>query len=81
MEEAPKTEKEVDIRNVKEPNINIFDKIKIKADGNCLPRAILNELDIIENYHAELRKEISNNIKDYNYNKDILDALNYQNSV
>ena len=30
---------------------------------------------------TELRKEISNNIKDYNYNKDILDALNYQNSA
>ena len=80
MNEAPKTGNEIDIRNIKEPYINNFDKIKIKHDGNCLQIAIFNTLNINENFHTELREEISNNIKNYNYNKDILDTLNYQNS-
>jgi len=56
MKEAQKTEKEVGIRNIKELDINNFDKIKIKAYWNCLLRTKLNALDISENYHDRIKE-------------------------
>jgi len=64
---------------LKEPNIEDFTKIKIIEDSNNLLRAILIGLNLEENYCSQLRAELANLIEENNYNKDILNNLNYEN--
>lgn len=67
------------LKLLKSPNIEDFNKIRIRNDENSILRAILTGLNLSENYHIQLRKELANIIEESNYNNDILNKLNYQN--
>ena len=47
------------INKIKDITINEFQKIEVKKDGNCLPRAILKSIKENELYHPELRQIIT----------------------
>ena len=68
------------LKLLKSTNIEDFNKIRIRNDENSILRAILTGLNLSENYHIQLRKELANIIEESNYNNDILNKLNYQNS-
>ena len=70
----------IENKYLKEPNIEEFTKIKIKEDNNNLLRAILIGLNLEENYCLQLRSVLANLIEENNYNKDILNKLNYESS-
>ena len=80
MIEALKEESKKSPLQLKEPNIQDFTKIKIKGDGNCLPRTILKTLNLDENDHPYLRKELEKTVENHNYGKKILKGLNYENA-
>ena len=61
------------------PNINELVRIETRGDGNCLPRAILQQLELNQEKHLLLRHEISKSILEFDIDKDILKALNYDN--
>ena len=68
------------LKLLKSPNIEDFNKIEIKRDENSILRAIFIGLNLNENYHTHLRNEIENIIEESNYNNDIINKLNYENS-
>lgn len=80
MRKAPKEENKKSPLQLKEPNIQDFTKIKIEGDGNCLPRAILKALNLDENDHPHLRKELAKTVENHNYSREILKGLNYENA-
>jgi len=46
-------------------NISNFTLIKVKGDGNCLPRAILKSINLEENHHRIIREEIAKAIQEH----------------
>ena len=76
--EEPNANLQTSTKN-KRPNINELIRTETKGDGNCLPRAILQQIDIDSDKHLILRHEISKAILEFDIEKDILKALNYDN--
>ena len=58
------------------PADNGFYEEEVSGDGNFLPRAILKYADINDNqHHKKLRYEIAEEIKNFNWSKEILEGL------
>ena len=81
MIEEQNENNEIDIRQIKEPNIEDFNKIDVTRDKNSLLRALLLGLNLDENSHPHLRTGLSSIIEENNYNNDLLNKLNYENSI
>lgn len=62
------------------PNINDYERIKVQGGGNCAFRAILTTAWIKAEEWLYLRKLTAQKIKEYNWEKDVLEALNYSSS-
>lgn len=62
------------------PNINDYERIKVQGGGNCAFRAILTTAGIKAEEWLYLRKLTAQKIKEYNWEKDVLEALNYSSS-
>jgi len=59
------------------PNINDFERIKVLGGGNCAFRAILKTAGLEPEEWPNLRKITAQKIREFNWNKDTLEALNY----
>ena len=58
------------------PNINDFERIKVLGGGNCAFRAILKTAGLEPEEWPNLRKITAQKIREFNWNKDTLEALN-----
>ena len=59
------------------PNINDFERINVLGGGNCAFRAILKTAGLEPEEWPNLRKITAQKIREFNWNKDTLEALNY----
>ena len=59
------------------PNINDFERINVIGGGNCAFRAIFKTAGLEPEEWPNLRKITEQKIREFNWSKDTLEALNY----
>jgi len=62
------------------PISQYFNTTKIDGDGNCAFRAILEALNISQNWHKTLRELAAKAIEEKQWNLEVLEALNIESS-